>query len=45
MRRKINLYLAHIVFGMLFFVFADSNLGFAAPAWQEEWERFVGSQE
>ena len=41
MRRKINLYLPHIVFGMLFFVFADSKIGFAAAAWQEDWERLL----
>ena len=41
MKRKINLYLPHIVFAMLFFVFADSKIGFAAAAWQEEWERLL----
>jgi len=41
MKRKFNLCLMHIVFGILFFVVADSKIGFAAAAWQEEWERVL----
>ncbi len=41
MKREITVYFRHIVFGMLLFVVADSKLCFAAPAWQEEWERVL----
>lgn len=41
MKQKFNLRWVHIVFGMLFFVFADFKIGFAASPWQEEWERVL----
>ena len=39
MKRKFNLHWLCLVFGMLFF--ADAAIGFAASAWQEEWERVL----
>src|SRR5947207_15026916 len=39
MKRKFNLHLLCLVFGMLFL--ADAAIGFAASAWQEDWERIL----
>src|SRR5262245_10164290 len=41
MKRKISFHLPRIVLAALCLVVADSKIGFAAAAWQEEWDRVV----